>query len=183
MPEFACFLAGEIDLKRERFMGPSLNGEMSLGLVTQYDNRVWRMSPAQYTLHTCVGGLFLVRRGVFTHQRALLLGALGKAAILPRTAGRGQCECPLSAFLPPTLIKKAGVHKSELQLVANNSDVKVSLEIWVWFFCRHSTELFLSFMDAHQFCIGRKGSESLCFSSGIKTTSSLNRWALGLRNS
>lgn len=90
------FLQEVIDLWRERFIHPSSNGEISPGLVTLYENRVWRMSPAQHTIHMCVGGFFLVRHGVFTHQRKLLPGVLVNAAIPPRTTGRRQCESPCS---------------------------------------------------------------------------------------
>lgn len=60
------FLQEVTDLRRERFLHSSFNGEISLGPVTLYTNMVWRMSPAQHTVHVCVGGLFLVRRGIFT---------------------------------------------------------------------------------------------------------------------
>lgn len=98
----SVFLQGEIDLWRERFIRPSWNGEVSLGLVTQYENRVWRRSPAHHTIHMCVGGRFVFRRGLLTHQRELLPGVLGKAAILPRATGRRQCESPCS--LPSSLL-------------------------------------------------------------------------------
>ena len=84
-------------------------------------------------------------------QKALLPGVLVSAAMLPR-ATEDSISRQVLCLPAPILIKKAGMHNSQLYLGADNSDIKLSLEIDIRFFGRHPTEpccRFLSFMDTH----------------------------------